>query len=91
VSNEIPLVTRYINPRRENIIITCVGHIIHTYRSDKFQLLSVNPQHETNITCLAADSYHVFTSCGNVIYAWRNGVELKHTFGGHQAAVKLLF
>jgi len=91
VSNEIPLVTRYINLRRENIIITCVGRAFHTYSSDRFQLLSVSPQHEENITCLAADSYLVFTSCGNKIYAWRRGVELKHTYDGHQAAVKLLF
>uniref|UniRef100_A0A2S2PSE4 WD repeat-containing protein 36 n=1 Tax=Schizaphis graminum TaxID=13262 RepID=A0A2S2PSE4_SCHGA len=91
VSNEIPLVTRYINLRRENLIITCVGRAFHTYSSDRFQLLSVSPQHETDITCLAADSYLVYTSCGNQIYAWRRGIELKHTYTGHKAAIKLLF
>lgn len=90
VSNDIPLVTRYINLRRENLIITCVGRAFHTYSSERFQLLSVSPQHEKDITCLAADSYHVYTSCGNEIYAWRRGIELKHTYSGHKAAIKLL-
>jgi U3 small nucleolar RNA-associated protein 21 len=91
VSNEIPLVTRYINLRRENLIVTSVGRAFHTYSSDRFQLLSVSPQHEANITCLAADSYLVYTSCEDQIYAWRRGVELKHTYSGHKAAIKLLF
>lgn len=91
MSNEIPLVTRYINLRRENLIITCVGRAFHTYSSDRFQLLSVSPQHESDIACLAADSYLVYTSCGKEIYAWRRGVELKHTFSGHNTDVKLLF
>lgn len=91
MSNEIPLVTRYINLRRENLIITCVGRAFHTYSSDRFQLLSVSPLHETNITCLSADSYLVYTSCGNQIYAWRRGIELKHTYSGHEAPIKLLF
>lgn len=91
MSNEIPLVTRYINLRRENLIITSIGRAFHTYSSDRFQLLSVSPQHETNITCLAADSYLVYTSCGKQIYAWRRGIELKHTYSGHDTDVKLLF
>lgn len=41
--------------------------------------------------CLAADSYLVYTSCRNKIYAWRRGVELKHTYCGHKSNVKLLF
>lgn len=90
VSNEIPLVVRYINLRRENLIITCVGRAFHTYSSERFQLLSVSPQHEKDITCLAADSYLVYTSFDNQIYAWRRGVELKHTYNGHKASVKLL-
>lgn len=91
MSNDIPLVTRYINLRRENLIITCVGRAFHTYSSERFQLLSVSPQHETDITCLAADSYLVYTSSGNKIYAWRRGLELKHTYNGHKAAIILLF
>lgn len=40
---------------------------------------------------MAADSYLVYTSCGKDIYAWRRGIEIKHTFSGHNTNVKLLF
>jgi len=69
-----------------------VGRAFHTYSSDRLQLLSVSPQHESDITCLAADSYLVYTSCGSQIYAWRRGVELKHTYcSNHTSSIKLLF
>lgn len=52
----------------------------------------MSPEHESDITCLTADSYLVYTSCGNKIYAWRRGVELKHTYTNSQTSfIKLLF
>lgn len=87
VSNHIPLVTRYIERRKENLIVTCVGNAFHTYGCTHFTLLSVSGTHPGEITCLAADSYHIYTACENVIYAWRRGTELKHTYKGHECAV----
>lgn len=91
VSDHVPHVTRYIKKRRENLVVTCVGKAFHTYGCEKFSLLSVSPQHPDEINCLAADTFLVFTACQNIIYAWRRGVELKHTYKGHAKSVYLLF
>ncbi|XP_050439383.1 WD repeat-containing protein 36 [Adelges cooleyi] len=92
VSNDVPLVTRYIQMRRENLVVTCVGRAFHTYSTDRFQLLSVSPQHDSDIRCIAADSYMIYTACnGNDnVYAWRRGIELKHTYEGHGTPVRLI-
>ena len=90
VSNHIPVVTRYIQRRKENLIVTCTGRSFHTYGCSHFTLLSVSPAHPEDITCLAADTYHVYTAAGNKIYAWRRGNELKHTYSGHESHVHLL-
>ncbi|XP_071864291.1 WD repeat-containing protein 36 [Bombus fervidus] len=90
VSNHIPLVTRYITRRKENLIITCVGDTFLTYSSTHFTLLNVSKTHPGEITCLAADAYHTFTACGKEIYAWRRGAELKHTYKGHDYTVHIL-
>lgn len=91
VSNQIPLVTRYIHRRKENLIVTCVGNAFHTYGCTHFTLLSVSGTHPGEITCLAGDSFHIYTACENEIYAWRRGTELKHTYKGHQCTVHTLF
>ncbi|XP_043255396.1 WD repeat-containing protein 36 [Colletes gigas] len=90
VSNHIPLVTRYIERRKENLIVTCVGNAFHTYGCAHFTLLSVSGTHPGDITCLSADTYHIYTACKNVIYAWRRGTELKHTYKGHESTVHTL-
>ncbi|KZC03983.1 PREDICTED: WD repeat-containing protein 36 [Dufourea novaeangliae] len=90
VSNHIPLVTRYIDRRKENLIVTCVGNAFHTYGCAHFTLLSVSGTHPGEITCLAADTYHIYTACENVIYAWRRGTELKRTYKGHECSVHTL-
>lgn len=82
VSNYVPLSLRYINRRNENLVVTCAERSFHTYSCSKLNLLSVSPQHPGCITCLTSDSYLVFTACENVIYAWRRGTELKHTYKG---------
>ncbi len=46
--------------------------------------------HEDDITCLAADAYHVYTASGCVVRAWRRGTELKHEYRGHQRPVHLM-
>ncbi|XP_003426057.1 WD repeat-containing protein 36 [Nasonia vitripennis] len=90
VSNHIPVVTRYIQRRKENLIVTCTGRNFHTYGCSHFTLLSVSGAHPEDITCLSADTYHVYTASGNKIYAWRRGNELKHTYKGHESQVHLL-
>ena len=54
VSNGIPLVTRYVKRRRENLIVTCVGRAFHTYGGAKLGLLSVSKLHPEDISTLAA-------------------------------------
>lgn len=90
VSNHIPLVTRYILKRKEHLVVTCVGRAFHTYGCKHFTLLSVSGLHPDNITCLATDTFHVYTASANNIYAWRRGTDLKHIYKGHEHPVHLL-
>lgn len=90
VSNHIPLITRYIQRRKENLIVTCVGRAFHTYGCSHFTLLSVSGSHPGDITCLSGDAYHVYTASECNIYAWRRGTELKHTYSGHTSPVHLI-
>ncbi|XP_075229735.1 WD repeat-containing protein 36 [Lycorma delicatula] len=90
VSNHIPLVTRFINRRGENLIVTCVGKSFHTYGCSHFTLLSVSGLLSDEITSLAADTYHIYTASRSDIHAWRRGTELKHTYKGHNFSVHLL-
>ena len=90
VSDHVPLQCRFVHRRRENLIITSVGRAFHTYGGNKLGLLSVSKLHPDNITVLAADSFMVYSSAGNVIYAWRRGSELKHVYNAHKCAVHLL-
>jgi U3 small nucleolar RNA-associated protein 21 len=59
-------------------------------QSNKLGLLSVGTAHEEDITCLAADAYHVYTGSGKIIRAWRRGTELKHEYLGHERPIHLL-
>ncbi|XP_043480931.1 WD repeat-containing protein 36 [Leptopilina heterotoma] len=90
VSNEVPHVTRYIQNRKENLIVTCVGKSFHTYGFTHFTLLSVSGTHPGDITCMAADTYHVYTASENEIFAWRRGNELVHNYKGHESTVHCL-
>ena len=90
VSNHIPLVTRYIHLRHENLIVTCIGNAFLTYSSSHFALLSVSGTHPGEITCLAADACRIYTACENVAYAWRRGTELKHIYKGHEHTIHSL-
>uniref|UniRef100_A0A0C9PWV5 WDR36 protein n=1 Tax=Fopius arisanus TaxID=64838 RepID=A0A0C9PWV5_9HYME len=90
VSNHIPLITRYIHRRKENLIVTSVGKSFHTYGCGHFTLLSVSGPHPDEITCISGDSFHVYTSSETKIYAWRRGNELKHIYKGHNHPVHLI-
>ncbi|XP_015915378.1 WD repeat-containing protein 36 [Parasteatoda tepidariorum] len=90
VSNHVPLNLRYITSRKESLVVTAVGKSFHTYGCSKLNLLSVSGQHSEEITYLTSDSYLVFSACKNVIYAWRRGNELKHTYIGPEKNVSLL-
>lgn len=90
VSNHVPLQVRYIKSRKENLIVTCVGKSFHTYGITHFGLLSVSGLHPSDITAMTADTYHVYTACDSVIYAWRRGTEIKHIYRGHKARIHLM-
>ena len=90
VSNQVPLVSRYVRKRRETLVATCVGKSFHTYGGAKLGLLSVSGIHPEDITALAGDTFLVFSAAGNTIYAWRRGCEVKHTYHGHENKVHLL-
>ena len=90
VSDHVPLQCRFVHRRRENLIVTSDGRAFHTYGGNKLGLLSVSKLHPGNITVLAADSFMVYSSAGNAIYAWRRGSELKHVYNAHKYAVHLL-
>lgn len=90
VSGTIPVVARYVKRRRETLLVTAAGRCFNTYGAAHLSLLTVSGAHPHNITCLAGDAFHIYSSCGNIIYAWRRGNELKHTYKGHEANVHLL-
>ncbi|XP_046440161.1 WD repeat-containing protein 36-like [Daphnia pulex] len=90
VSNHIPLVTRYIPKRKETLIVTVIGNSFHTYGSTKLNLLSIGRAHEDDITCLAADTYRVFTASGHIIKVWRRSTELSKEFKGHEKPIHLM-
>ncbi|XP_003704996.2 WD repeat-containing protein 36 [Megachile rotundata] len=90
VSNHIPLVTRYIRVRHENLIVTCIGNAFVTFSATHLRLLAISGTHPGEITCLAADSLLIYTACRNVVYAWKRGTELKHTYKGHAHTVHSL-
>ena len=52
--------------------------------------MSAGSAHEDDITCLAADTYHVYTASGTTIKAWRRGTELKHEFKGHSKPIHIM-
>ena len=90
VSNELPLVVRYIKRRKENLIVTSVGNSFHTYGATKLKLLSVSNPLPSKISCLSADAYHIYTACDKIIYAWRRGTELKHKYVGHKNDIHII-
>lgn len=90
VSNHLPVVSRYIRRRKENLFVTCVGKAFHVYGCNHFKLLSVSPQHDNDITCLAADFFHIYTASNNIIYAWRRGIDIVGVYRGHEAPIHLI-
>jgi len=90
VSNDIPLLTRYIKKRKEHLIVTVTGRSFHTYGSNKLGILSVSKQHPQDITAISAGSNYVYTAAGNEIYRWKRGHELVSTLTGHENPVHIL-
>ena len=87
VSNQIPLVTRYVPSRKEHLIITVTGKTFHTYGSSKLGLLSVSKIHPCEISSVTADTFLVFAAAGRDIYVWRRGNELQRVLSSHLALV----
>lgn len=90
VSNHVPLCVRYIRRRKQNFVITCVGNAFHTYNCGNLALLSVSGCHPADIQVLCGDAFLVYTACGNEIFAWKRGFELKHVYRGHLSPVQLM-
>uniref|UniRef100_A0A224ZBY7 WD-repeat protein n=1 Tax=Rhipicephalus zambeziensis TaxID=60191 RepID=A0A224ZBY7_9ACAR len=90
VCNHVPFVLRYINRRKEHLVITSIGRCFHTYGGTKLDLLTASQAHDDEISCIAGDSRLVYTASGKTIYSWLRGSELQNTFNGHEHEVKLL-
>ena len=54
VCDGVPLVCRYVQRRKETLIVTSVGRSFHTYGGNKLGLLSVSKIHPHPISVLAA-------------------------------------
>ncbi|EEC05019.1 WD-repeat protein, putative [Ixodes scapularis] len=91
VCNHVPFILRYIQRRKEHLVITSIGRSFHTYGvNDVTVVVSICSVHEDEITCIAGDARLVYTSCGNTIYSWRRGSELQRTYERHESKVTLL-
>uniref|UniRef100_A0A182Q2F6 Uncharacterized protein n=1 Tax=Anopheles farauti TaxID=69004 RepID=A0A182Q2F6_9DIPT len=90
VSNHIPPNVRYIDQRRENIVITCVGRSFHVYGCNSFRLIRTGRIHPAEITAIGADGFLTYAAAGNLIYGWRSSVELRKVYRGHDKPVHLL-
>ncbi|XP_030370468.1 WD repeat-containing protein 36 [Scaptodrosophila lebanonensis] len=90
VSNQVPAVTRYVQRRRDTLVITCIGRSYQVYAASHFRLLHVSGLHPDDITALATDRYHTYTASNKCIYAWRSGKHVLHVYRGHQQNVHLL-
>ncbi|CAK8691483.1 unnamed protein product [Clavelina lepadiformis] len=89
-SSHLGHVTRYHQRHEESYVITAVGDVFHTYNCSKFGLCQVSNRHESDIECIAADAFLVYTACGNVVYAYQHNKHVKQTYHGHRKPVHLL-
>ncbi|XP_016983783.2 WD repeat-containing protein 36 [Drosophila rhopaloa] len=90
VSNQVPAVTRYIQRRRDTLLITCIGRSFQVYTANHFRLLHVSGLHPDEITALATDRLHTYSASNKCIFAWRAGKHIRHVYRGHQKDVHLL-
>ncbi|XP_068154216.1 WD repeat-containing protein 36 [Drosophila tropicalis] len=90
VSNQVPAVTRYVQRRRDTLIITCIGRSFQVYTAGHFRLLHVSGLHPDEITALATDRLHTYTASNKCIFAWRAGKHIRHVYRGHERNVHLL-
>lgn len=90
VSNQVPAVTRYVQRRRDTLLITCIGRSFLVYTASHMRLLHVSGLHPDDITALAADRLHTYTASNKCIYAWRAGKHIRHVYRGHEGDVHLL-
>ncbi|EDW59190.1 WD repeat-containing protein 36 [Drosophila virilis] len=90
VSNQVPAVTRYVQRRRDTLLITCIGRSFQVYTASHLRLLHVSGLHPDDITALATDRLHTYTASNKCIYAWRAGKHVRHVYRGHERDVHLL-
>ncbi|KAH8310696.1 hypothetical protein KR044_002569 [Drosophila immigrans] len=90
VSNQVPAVTRYVQRRRDTLLITCIGRSFQVYTASHMRLLHVSGLHPDDITAMATDRLHTYTASNKCIYAWRAGKHIRHVYRGHEDDVHLL-
>lgn len=90
VTNQVPAVTRYVQRRRDTLLITCIGRSFQVYTASHLRLLHVSGLHPDEITALAMDRQHTYTASNKCIYAWRAGKHIRHVYRGHKHDVHLL-
>ncbi|KAL2714366.1 WD repeat-containing protein 36 [Vespula squamosa] len=61
-----------------------LGYVTH------FNFLSVFEIHPNNISCLSTDTYRIYTAAENIVYAWKRGTELKHTYKGYEHSIHII-
>ncbi|XP_034484836.1 WD repeat-containing protein 36 [Drosophila innubila] len=90
VSNQVPAVTRYVQRRRDTLLITCIGRSFQVYTASHMRLLHVSGLHPDDITAMATDRQHTYTASNKCIYAWRAGKHIRHVYRGHERDVHIL-
>ncbi|KAL7728122.1 hypothetical protein ACLKA6_002260 [Drosophila palustris] len=90
VSNQVPAVTRYVQRRRDTLLITCIGRSFQVYTASHMRLLHVSGLHPDEITAMATDRQHTYTASNKCIYAWRAGKHIRHIYRGHERDVHIL-
>ncbi|XP_038068036.1 WD repeat-containing protein 36-like [Patiria miniata] len=88
--NHVPLALRYHQRHKDHYVVTSVGKSFHTYNCSKLGIVSVSNTHPSDIRCIAADAFLVFTACQNIVRAFTQGRQVLYTYIGHDKDVHLL-
>lgn len=91
VSNKVPAITRFIKRRKDTLVTTCIGRNFQVWTTSHFRLLHVSDVHPDEITCMATDRHHIYTASDKLIFAWKSGKHIVHTYKGHTSDVHILY
>lgn len=91
VSNHIFIVTKYVQRRKEKLLIIYVRKKFYNYGWAHFTFLSVSGTHPNDTCCLSADTCRIYTIAENIVYAWKRGTGLKHTYKRHEYSIHIIW